>query len=119
MKDLRTLYAELDKVERQLRRHAMFRKPDRPPPHIPITERFDEMSRQAAEIANRVFYIRSLPACSKMFGPVSESQVVSFLHDCQSTRDRVEFARNQLNNLISDLGLIPRIDHSAFEKVAA
>jgi hypothetical protein len=117
MAEIKALKEELGKLEDQLRRHGMWRKPAYPPPEIPIKEDWDEKTKGAAEVLNEVFMVRSMPMCCKMFGRIRDSAVHAFIYDYTTPMERVDYARAQLNRLISDLALLPRIDKAAFSKV--
>lgn len=116
MAEVKALKSALKKVEAQLHHHGMWRPPMHYP-HITDDERWDPKTREAAEVLNEVFLIRSMPVCIRMFGPVRESTVMAFKFDYVTPSDRVEFARTQLNRLVADLGMLPRIDRSQLEKV--
>jgi hypothetical protein len=116
MAEPKALWSAVKKVEDQLRHQGMWR----PPPHFPqltFDDRWDPLTKEAAEILNRVFLIRSMACCVKMFGPVRESSVQAFKYDYVTPRDRLEYARNSLNRLIADLGMLPRIDRTQLMKV--
>ncbi|GMV64896.1 MAG: hypothetical protein KJ050_16520 [Candidatus Omnitrophica bacterium] len=117
MADVKTLRMALKKVEDQLHHQGMWKLPDRTPPQIFIDERWDPKTREVADVLNEVFLIRSMPVCVKMFGPVRDSTVQAFKYDYVTPIDRMEYARSQLNRLIADLGMLPRIDRTQLMKV--
>lgn len=116
MAEIKSLKSAIKKMEDQLHHHGMWRPP-RSYPHIVDDERWDPRTREAAEVLNEVFLIRSMPVVVRMFGPVRESTVMAFKYDYVTPDDRVEFARTQINRLVADLGMLPRIDRTQLEKV--
>lgn len=117
MVDLNELIKVLEKIEGQFRHHGMWINPYIPPPKISIRDDWDANSRIAAQVLNRIFYVRSMPDCSRLFGPVRESAVEAFLYDYPNGAERVDYARNQLNLLIADIGMLPRLDKSQFSRI--
>ena len=117
MADISEMMEVVGKIEGQFRHHGMWLNPYIPPPRISIREDWDTSTRKAAEILNRIFWIRSLPDCSRLFGPVRESAIEAFLYDYPTPDEKVNYARNQLNLLIADIGMLPRIDKSQFSRI--
>lgn len=117
MASIEKIEAEITKIEGQFRRQALWRRPEKKPPQIPLKEGMDETTEAAAKVLNRIFYIRSLPACSRMFGHAKESAVFAFSHDHQTSGQKVEYARVQLNQLISDIALLPKIDQASLNRI--
>ncbi|MCG3196400.1 MAG: hypothetical protein HUU16_06655 [Candidatus Omnitrophica bacterium] len=117
MAEAAALRAELAKLEGQLRRHGFWKKPAYPPPQITIPEGWDATTKAAAEVLNQVFEIRMMPMCCKMFGRVPDSAVMAFNHDYTTPLERLDYARAQLNRLIADAGMLPRVDRAAFSRV--
>lgn len=117
MADIREMLKVMGQIEGQFRHHGMWLNPYIPPPKIAIRDDWDEKSQLAAQLLNRIFWVRSMPDCSRLFGPVRESAVDAFLHDYSTGDERVDYARNQLNLLIADIAMVPRIDVSAFSRI--
>lgn len=117
MADVDQMLEVVGKIEGQFRHHGMWLNPYIPPPRIPLREDWDPQTRKAAEILNRIFWIRSLPDCSRLFGPVRESAIEAFLYDHVSPDERADYARSQLNLLIADIGMLPRLDKSQFPRI--
>jgi hypothetical protein len=113
-----TLVKTIEKIEKKFKFHGMWGNPYIPPPKIPIRPEWPDDIQKAAEVLNRIFYVRSLPDCSRLFGPVRESAVEAFQHDYNTPMEKVNYARNQLNSLIMDLGIVPGIDKSDLERVS-
>jgi len=118
MVNLLHLDAELLKVEKTFKRHGKWRKPAIRPPEIRIQEGWEPLEKSVAEILNRIFYIRSLPICAGMFGPCRETQPHLLLSTRKSDMDKVELARAQFNQLVSDLRMLPIFSGSTIERVA-
>jgi len=104
-------------IEHKFRHHGMWGNPYIPPPHIQIRDEWQKEVQLAAECLNRVFFIRSLPDCSRLFGPVRESMIQAFLIDYRTPGERVNFARNQVNLLLSDLALVRGLDITGLSRV--
>jgi hypothetical protein len=117
MADIQQVSNEIQKIENQFHRHGLWRRPVVKPPKIEIRQNMDEETREVAEVLNRILWIRSLPACTKMFGPAKAGISFAFDHDCKSTSARVELARIQLNSLIGDLGMITQISLASLHKI--
>ncbi len=117
MADVNEMVKAVERIEGQFRHHGMWLNPYIPPPKIHLREDWDPQTRTAAEILNRIFYIRSMPDCSRLFGPVRESAIEAFLYDYAGAAEKVNYARNQLNLLIADLGMLPRLDKSQLTRV--
>lgn len=117
MVDVNEMVEVVDRIEGQFRHHGMWLNPYIPPPRIPIRDDWDAQTRTAAEILNRIFWIRSVPDCSRLFGPVRESAIEAFLYDYAGPAEKVNYARNQLNLLIADIGMLPRIDKSQLNRI--
>jgi len=117
MVDVNELIDVIEKIEHQFRHHGLWLNPYIPPPKINIRDDWDEGSRVSAEVLNRIFWIRSMPDCSRLFGPVRESAIEAFLYDYGSGAERINYARNQLNLLIADLGLLRSIETSGFTRI--
>jgi len=117
MASIEKIEVEITKIESQFRRQALWRRPEKKPPKITIKEGMDEATAAAANVMNRIFYVRSLPACARMFGHAKESAVFAFNHDHKTTTQKVEYARVQLNQLISDIAMIAKIDQSTLTRI--
>jgi hypothetical protein len=117
MADISKIEAEVRKIEGQFRRQALWKRPAKKPPQIQIKEGMDETTAAAAKVLNRIFYIRSLPACARMFGHAKDSAVFAFNHDYKTAGQKVEYARVQLNQLISDIAMIAKIDSGSLTKI--
>jgi hypothetical protein len=117
MADPKRLKEELGKLEGQLKRHGMWKLPTFPPPEIRVDDKMDPLTKESAAILNEVFLIRTMPMCCKMFGRVRDSAVHAFNYDYTTPGERIEYARSQLNRLIADIYMLPRIDKAAFSRV--
>ena len=118
MVNLLQLEAELLKIEKTFRRHGKWRKPACRPPEIRIQQGWEPLVCKVAEILNRIFYIRSLPACAGMFGPVRETCPQLLLQTRKSDLDKMELARTQFNQLVSDLRMLSIFSDSTIERIA-
>lgn len=118
MATIEQLEDAVEKIEKAFKFQGLWQKPYIPPPRIDIQETWDEDTQGAARVLNRLFYIRSLPSCARLFGPVRESAIDAFKHDYPSRSERVNYARNQVNLLISDLPLVRGVDTTALSKVS-
>ena len=117
MANIQALLDTIEKIEHQFHHHGMWQNPYIPPPKIQILRDWDPDTRGAAEVLNRIFYVRSMPECARLFGPVRESAVEAFQYDYPTASERVNYARNLLNLLISDIAMLPRLDLSDISRV--
>ena len=104
-------------IENQFKRAGLWQRPYVDPPQIKVREEWDEDIQDAAEVLNRVFMVRALPDCSRLFGPVRESSCEAFLHDYTTKMEKVNYARSQVNLLVMDIAMISGIDRGAISKV--
>jgi len=100
----------VDSIEKTIRFHGMWGNPYIPPPQIQIREDWSDEVLIAAKALNKMFFIRSLPMCSRMFGPVRESQIQAFFEDYITAAEKIDYARIQANLLLADLKLIRGLD---------
>jgi hypothetical protein len=117
MPDISKLVTEIAKIETLFKRQGMWRTPTPKPPQIHIDDNWDDNTRGAAEVCNRIWWVRSLPDFARLFGSVRAQTVMSFQYDYPSASDKLNFAKNQLNLLIMDMKMVPRIDTSQLNKV--
>ena len=108
----------IEKIEKMIRFHGLWGNPYIPPPQIPIRGDMPEESQKAAQVLNRIFFVRSLDVTQRLFGPVRESAIEAFQHDYTTVNERVNYARNQLNILIADLPLVKGLDTTGFERIS-
>jgi len=107
----------ITKLEKLFRKNGLWRRPEVRPPVVPIRGSWDETTQEAAKLINRVFHVRCLPACARMFGGVNESAVFAFIHDNKSEREKLDYIKRQVNQLISDVGMLPNMDTSGIFKI--
>jgi hypothetical protein len=117
MAEVEKIEESLEKIEKQFHKHGLWRRPEGRPPEVRILNNWDDKEREIAKILNRIFYVRSLPACTHMFGEARDSATFAFTHDCKTTRDKIEFVRVQLNQLISDLAMLPKLDRTSMIRI--
>jgi hypothetical protein len=100
-------------IEKAFKHHGLWGMPSIPPPQIAIREDWPEDVIIAAKALNKIFYIRSIQACARMFGQVQESRVQAFFEDYGTPAERVDYARSQANLLLSDIKLLRGLDLSS------
>ncbi len=105
-------------IEKAFRHHGLWGMPAIPPPQIAIREDWSEDVIIAAKALNKIFYIRSIQACARMFGQVQESRVQAFFEDYGTPSERVDYARNQANLLLSDIKLLRGLDLSSISRIS-
>lgn len=118
MADINQIEKMMTKVESQFKFHGMWHPPYIPPPRISIRDDWDESTRRAAEVLNRIFFVRSMPDCSRLFGPVRESAVEAFFQDYGTGSERMDYVRNQLNLLIADVSMIKGLDTTSLSRIS-
>lgn len=118
MVNLLQIENELLKIEKTFRRHGKWRQPPCRPPEIRIQEGWDPHTIAVSKILNRIFYIRSLPVCSGMFGPVRETSPNLLLQTRKSPMDKAELARAMFNQIVSDLRMLTIFSDSTVERIA-
>jgi hypothetical protein len=110
---------ELKKIESAIHRHGFWRPPAGIPVGARLSGRVTPETEAVGRLMNRIFFIRCLPFCARIFGPAKSSTAQAFVRECKSDRDKMEFVRVQLNQLISDLQALGLFRNPPLEKIAA
>ena len=100
----------LEQIEHQFRFQGIWQPPDEEYPKIRIRPDWKPNMVNLAETLNRIFYIRSLPAVARLYGPVPDSSADEFLHDFSTVEERREYVENALRRLVDELDLLPQFD---------
>jgi len=100
----------LDEIEHQFRFHGIWQRPEEEYPRIHIRPEWKPSVAKLAEILNQIFYIRSLPAVTRLYGPLQDGVGDEFLYDYTSPEERQEYVENALSRLVAELELLPQFD---------
>lgn len=117
--NLKPLEKELWKIEATIHRHGLWRRPQGRPAQVQLTGRVSKEAQKFADLLNRILYVRSLPFSARIYGPAKSSTAMAFAKECRSDREKLEFVRAQLNQLIADLQSLGVFKNPPLEKIAA
>ena len=111
------LMEAITQMEKQFRFNGMWQPPAYGIPKLKIDKKWDDESKAAGEALNRIMVIQSLSDCTRFFGAVRESILDTFKHDYITGSERMHFVTVLFNRLRADVGMLPRIDLGAVDKL--
>lgn len=106
---------KLEQLEKALHFHGHWITPDQEVPVIRPRMNWKKEAIRLAELMNRIYRIRSLPAIERFYGPVDEDEPFEFVYDSSDDKERLEQVEKAFHELIKQLDLLPGFDPSEYE----